>query len=322
MMLSTPWTSAAGLTAPIINAPMGGAAGYALASAVSRAGGLGMIGVGSAGSVEQLNSQLANMSGLDKPFGIGLLGWAVDANPQLLSAALAAKPALLSVSFGDDWRWIDKAHAAGTTAATQVGDVRRALHAVDAGADVIVARGAEAGGHGEPRVGTLPLLCAILERVDVPVVAAGGIGSGRGLAAVLAAGASAAWVGTAFSVCVESMISDGARLALLGADETQTTTTRAFDIALGYPWPSHLPERALRNMFTTRWDGLETELESNTAAKQQLSAAIATDDYQLAPVNAGQGVGEITGVHPAAELIDRMCADAATLLGRWRHVQP
>jgi nitronate monooxygenase len=276
-----------------------------------------MIGIGSAGSVEQLDSHVANLAELGKPFGMGLLGWAVESNPQLLSRALAAKPTLMSVSFGDDWGWIEQAHAAGAVAATQVGDVRRALHAVNAGADIIVARGAEAGGHGEPRVGILPLLTAILDRVDVPVVAAGGIATGRGLAAVLAAGAAAAWVGTAFSACPESMISDGARLALLGADETQTTTTRSFDIALNYPWPAHQPERVLRNMFTTRWDGFETELMSDLSAKQQLSDAIRAGDYQLAPVNAGQGVGAVTTIRTAAELIDQMCTEAAALLGRW-----
>lgn len=317
MALSTPWSKTLGLSTPIVNAPMGGAAGHALAAAVSRAGGLGMIGIGSAGTVEQLDIHLQSLHGLDKPFGIGLLGWAVESNPELLSAALRAKPTLLSVSFGDDWGWIEQAHHAGAIVATQVGDVRRALRAVDAGADVIVARGLEAGGHGEPRVGTLPLLAAILDRVDVPVIAAGGIASGRSLAAVLAAGASAAWVGTAFSACTESMLSDGARLALLSADETQTTTSRSFDIALGYPWPAHQPERVLRNMFTARWDSLENELETNPAAQQALIAAINGGDYQLAPVNAGQGVASIETVLSASELVNQMSTGAASLLGRW-----
>lgn len=315
--LTTPWSQSVGLRAPIINAPMGGAAGYQLATAVSEAGGLGMIGLGSAGTVEQLEHHLDGLNGLSKPFGIGLLGWAVAAQPALLTAALAARPALLSVSFGNDWEWVEQAHEAGVAVTTQVGDVRSALHAVDAGVDVVVARGAEAGGHGEPRVGTLPLLAAVLDAVDVPVIAAGGIGSGRALAAVLAAGASGAWIGTAFSACPESMLSDGARLALLRADETQTTNTRAFDVARGYPWPPHQPERVLHNMFTARWDGFEHDLAEDSAARQALISAMRTDDCRIAPVNAGQGVSAITAVNPAAKLLEQMCTEAANLLHRW-----
>lgn len=315
--LTTQWSQSIGLRAPIINAPMGGVAGCELATAVSKAGGLGMIGLGSAGTVEQLNRYLDGLCSLDQPFGIGLLGWAISAQPELLCTALAAKPALLSVSFGTDWDWVDQAHAAGVAVATQVGDVRSALHAVDAGVDVVVARGAEAGGHGEPRVGTLPLLAAVLDALDVPVIAAGGIGSGRALAAVLAAGASGAWVGTAFSACPESRLSDEARLALLSADETQTTTSRSFDIAMGYPWPSHQPERVLRNQFTTRWDGFESKLAADYQARQTLTEAIAAEDYRIAPVNAGQGVSAITAVTPAVQLIEQMCTDATGLLRRW-----
>ena len=122
-MISTPWSRSVGLTAPILNAPMGGVAGSALATAVSQAGGLGMIGMGSAGSLEALQAQLRGLGRLDRPFGIGLLGWAVETEPQLLSAALDARPTLVSVSFGDDWGWIRHTHDAGVLAATQVAEV-------------------------------------------------------------------------------------------------------------------------------------------------------------------------------------------------------
>lgn len=315
-MISTPWSRSVGLTAPILNAPMGGVAGSALATAVSQAGGLGMIGMGSAGSVELLQAQLRGLGRLDHPFGIGLLGWAVETEPQLLSAALDARPTLVSVSFGDDRGWIRRTHDAGVLAATQVADVRAALRAVEAGVDVVVARGLEGGGHGEFRVGTLPLLAEILDRVEVPVIAAGGIASGRGLAAVLAAGASAAWVGTAFSVCPESMLTDGARNALLTATDTDTLTTRVFDIAAGYQWPAHQPERVLRNSFVDRWDGHEDELQQDPAALADLAKATASGDFQVAPINAGQGVASITTVLTAAELIEQLCTGAESLLHR------
>ncbi|WP_231743396.1 nitronate monooxygenase family protein [Mycobacterium sp. GA-2829] len=286
--LSTPWCRTLGLEVPIVNAPMGGAAGGRLAAAVSRAGGLGMVGMGSAGTAELLDRELAELSDLRRPFGIGLVHWVAEARPELLERALAARPALLSVSFGEDFGWVARAHAAGVAAVTHVGTVSAADRAVAAGVDVVVARGAEGGGHGEPRLGTLALLTELLDRVDVPVLAAGGIANARGVAAVLAAGASAAWLGSVFAACPEATTDPSARAAMVAAAGEQTTLTREFDIAAGYPWPEHLPERVL-----TDADGVAT------------------------PVNAGQGVGMVTGAEPAAALIARLSAGAEELLRRW-----
>jgi len=201
-----------GLAAPIVNAPMGGVAGGALAAAVSRAGALGMVGIGSAGCALVLDEQLGHLRELDRPFGIGLVDWVIASEPQLLTAAIAANPALLSVSFGEDFSWVRRAHDAGIAAATQVGDLRAAARAVEAGCDVVIARGAEGGGHGEPTVGTLPLLAAILDHLSVPV---------------LAAGASGAWLGTAFCACTETLLSDKAVRALLAAQDTDTVSAPA-----------------------------------------------------------------------------------------------
>lgn len=297
-----------GLAAPIVNAPMGGVAGGALAAAVTRAGGLGMIGIGSAGSAAVLQRELGQLPDLLGPFGIGLVGWAVHADPDLLEAALAAGPALLSVSFGDDWSWVGRARDSGCATAVQVADLDGALRAVDAGVEVLVARGAEGGGHGEPRMPTLPLLCSVLDRVDIPVLAAGGIASGRGLAAVLAAGASGAWVGTALAACRESTLPDGARAVMLGADGADTVLTRAFDVAFGYPWPASIPERVVRNDFARAWAGREDQLDATAVGA--LTAAVASGDFRVAPVNAGQGVGEVVAVEPAAAVIDRLCVQA------------
>jgi nitronate monooxygenase len=317
MTLSTDWSRALGLDVPIVNAPMGGVAGGALAAAVSRGGGLGMIGIGSAGSAAQLEAQLRLLSGMRRPFGIGLVDWVISRDPELFTTAVAARPALLAVSFGDTWSWVHEARDAGIATATQVGDLRGAWQAVEAGIDVVIARGSEGGGHGQPRVGTLPLLTAVLDEVPVPVLAAGGISSGRGLAAVLAAGASGAWVGTAFCACTETLSSDEARRILLAAHDTDTVSTRVFDVAQGYPWPEALPERVLRNAFTDRWAGHEAELATDDDARDELAAAIAAHDHRLAPINAGQGVGMLTAIHSAREVIDRMCTDAAQLLSRW-----
>ena len=115
--LSTEWSRAMGLAAPIVNAPMGGVAGGALAAAVSRAGGLGMVGIGSAGCALVLDEQLGHLRELDRPFGIGLVDWVIASEPQLFTAAIAANPALLSVSFGKDFSWVRRAHDAGIAAA-------------------------------------------------------------------------------------------------------------------------------------------------------------------------------------------------------------
>lgn len=302
-----------GLSAPIVNAPMGGTAGGALAAAVSRAGGLGMIGMGSSATAAALTAELPHVAGLD--VGIGLVHWVTAAQPELLDVALAARPALLSVSFGDEWSWVRRAHDAGVPVAVQVADVTGARRAADAGADVIVARGAEGGGHGEVRVGTLPLLAEVLDAVMVPVLAAGGIASGRGLAAVLAAGASGAWLGTAFTTCLEASTSAAARNLLLGAAGEQTVTTRVFDVALEYPWPATLPERVVRNEFVDRFDGHEDLVDAD--ARSALAAATAAEDYRIAPVNAGQGVGMVRESRSAAEVIERLCIDAERLLRRW-----
>ncbi|KAA0077456.1 nitronate monooxygenase [Mycolicibacterium sp. P9-64] len=272
-----------GIAVPIVNAPMGGAAGGLLAAAVSRAGGLGMIGMGSSASAEVLRRELAVLGDLDLPFGIGLVHWVMQDDPELLDVALAAQPALLSVSFGDDWSWVRRAHDAGVTAVTQIADPTAARRAVDAGVDVLVARGAEGGGHGVPAMGTLPLLAEVLDTVGVPVLAAGGISSARGLAAVLAAGAAAGWLGTVFSVCREALTPGQARTELLDAHGDATELTSEFDVAAGYRWPADIPERVLRG----------------------------------SPVNAGQGVGALHEPAGAAEVITSLRDGALDLLRRW-----
>ncbi len=281
--LATTWSTAMRLDVPIVNAPMGGAAGGRLAAAVSTAGGLGMVGMGSSATPEQLKAELAALGELSRPFGIGLVHWVMQDRPELLDMAVAARPALLSVSFGADWAWVAKAHDAGVRVATQVATVEAARRAVDAGVDVVVARGAEGGGHGEPTVGTLPLLCDVLDAVDVPVLAAGGISSARGVAAVLAAGAAAAWVGTAFAACAEALTPEAAREALLAADGDATELTSEYDVAAGYRWPASIPERVLRG----------------------------------SPVNAGQGVGAVRHTVGAADVVGSLRDGAAALLGRW-----
>jgi nitronate monooxygenase len=296
---------------------MGGVAGGELAAAVSAAGGLGMIGVGSAGTVTLIEREVAHPRRADVPFGIGLLHWKLDREPELLDAAMAAAPTMISISFGDNYSWVRTVRDAGIVAATQVFDVDGARRAEEAGIDVVVARGAEGGGHGDPRVGTLPLLEAVLEAVSLPVLAAGGIASFRGLAAVLAAGASGAWLGTAFAACPESLVDEPFRDALVRAAETDTVTTSVFDLALGHPWPSRFPDRVLRNDSWERWSGHEDALAADADLRAALVEAVASQDGPVVPVEAGQGVGLLVERRPAAEVVEQLCTGAAGLLHAW-----
>ncbi len=277
-----------------------------------------MIGIGSDGSTATLKNELRHLSELRRPFGVGLISWALRAEPELLCLTLDSRPALVCVSFGEDWSWVQPARDQGCLTATQVADLQTAQRAVEAGVQVVVARGAEGGGHGQPSTGTLPLLAEIIDRVEVPVLAAGGIASGRALAAVLAAGASGAWLGTAFAACPETTLPDAARRQLLAAHGMDTVVTRVFDIALGYPWPPNIPERVLRNAFTDAWCGHDSQLAADSEAVQVLREAIADNDYRLAPINAGQGVGEISASEPADAVISRLCAEALESLERYR----
>jgi len=314
MTLSTAWARAMDLTAPVVSAPMGGIAGGRLAAAVSAAGGLGMIGAGSAASVATLAPELAVARDAGSRFGVGFIGWKCAREPELLATALGADPALVAVSFTDDFGWVDLVKDAGATAATQVSDLSSAQRAEQAGVDVLVARGAEGGGHGEPALATLPLLEVVLDAVSVPVLAAGGITSPRALAAVLAAGAGGAWVGTAFAACRESLASEGTRAQLVEAAGTDTVLTSVFDVALGYEWPRRFPERVIRNDYWERWAGREGELEADPEARAALASAVRDDDLRIAHVDAGQGVGLVTAVASAAEVMDRLCTGAEALL--------
>jgi nitronate monooxygenase len=313
-MLSTPWSRSFGLRVPIVNAPMGGVAGGRLAAAVSAAGGLGMVGMGSVATKELLQTELQHVHGT---FGIGLVDWVMRNEAGLLEDAVAAEPVLLSVSFGTDWSWVGKAHDAGIATVTQVYDSLGARQAVDAGIDILVARGSEGGGHGDVKLGTLPLLDTVLDAVSVPVLAGGGIASARSLAAVLAAGASGAWVGTRLAACPEALTGDGSRRALIAARATDTAISRVFDVAQGRPWPARFPSRVLTNDFVERWTGKEDALASDRRAREELAASIAADDRRIAPVDAGQGVGMISDDASVGEVIEKMCSGAESLLSAW-----
>jgi nitronate monooxygenase len=305
------------LSLPVISAPMAGVSGGRLAAAVSECGALGMIGVSPASSPAWLNSQLKVVGGTGKPYGVGLLGWALEISDAPMRQVIAARPDLVAISFGEIERWVAPLHDSGIALAAQAGNLLEAFDLEDMGVDLIVVRGGEGGGHGRNEVATLPLLQAVLNEVDVPVVAAGGIATGRGLAAVLAAGAAGAWVGTAFTCCPEADTSMEAQEAIVRAELGDTIYGRIFDIAQRLPWPAEYGGRALRNKFSDVWHGREDELSAGTpasvAAADQVRAARQADDIRYAPVYAGQAAGLIDSERPASDVLAEF-ATAATYL--------
>lgn len=292
---------------PLIGAPMAGPGGGRLAHAVSRAGGLGMVGVNQARDAEWMKAE-AKVAGADgTPYGVGLMAWAQPEAPDQLEAVLALRPALVSVSFGDYAEPVRRLREVGITTATQVGSLADLEDAIDAGVDVVVVRGGEAGGHGRNAMATLPLLQLVLDRTALPVYAAGGILNHRGLAAVLAAGAAGAWVGTAFLGCVEAAGSPAAKAALFRAEATGYG--RVFDAAQDVAWPREFGGRALANDYFDEWAGREDGLD--TAARERHRAAVAREDFSVAHVYAGEGVAALTHEVSAADVV----AEFARALG-------
>jgi nitronate monooxygenase len=316
-VIATWLTERFGLAVPIVAAPMSGVANGPFAAAVCRAGGLGMIGI-SDESPDDVRTEAAAATAAGTSYGIGMLAWLAKNRPDLLEVVIELRPPFVSLSYGDYEPLVAPLRAAGITVATQIGTVEEADHAVDAGVDVIVARGGEGGGHGRDAVATLPLLAAVLDRFDRPVLAAGGIATARGLAAVLAAGAVGAWVGTAFLGCPENAWSPARRSKVLAADLDDTIYTHAYDIAMQQPWPPQYGGRVVRNTFTATWHGREDELAATPSMLAELMAAAERDDFDQFSVWAGQAAGLVNDERSVADVVSEF-AGAETLLRRWGH---
>lgn len=304
------------LDVPLVQAPMARVSEGALAAEVSRAGALGMIGVGPAASPDWVAEQAGIASATGRTYGIGLMAWALEGNPGQLGAALASDAALISVSFGAFEEPVRRLKDAGKTVTTQVGNLEEAQRAERAGVDFLVARGGEGGGHGRNDVGTLPLLQMVLDAAGLPVVAAGGIATARGLAAVLAAGAVGAWAGTAFATTRESASSSAARQRLAAAGDTATAYGRVFDLAQRAGWPEEYGGRGLRNAFFDEWKGREDELGSDPEAAARYATAQQALDFDVAVVYAGQGAALLSPETTAADVVAEF-ATATELLQGW-----
>jgi nitronate monooxygenase len=292
---------------PIVNAPMAGIAGGALASAVSAAGGLGFVG-GGYGDLGWIDEQLALAAGTR--VGVGLITWTLDARPQLLDALVDRGIADVWLSFGDASPHIVALHDAGALAICQVQSVDEAVRAATAGADVIVSQGNESGGHGRDNDSLWTMLPAVARAVHpTPVLAAGGIANAHDLRRAQRAGAAGGAVGTRFYASQEALDTPAAKQQLVERRGSDTTRTTIFDLVRGPRWPAGYTGRALSNAIVERWSGRELELGAHLATERERYARAAThDDLDVRVIWAGCGLDSIDDIVPARDIV-RSIAD-------------
>ncbi|WP_315804083.1 nitronate monooxygenase [Bradyrhizobium sp. SZCCHNS3002] len=315
MPLRTALTERLGIDHPILLAPMDVIADARLVRAVSGAGGFGILG-GGYGNRAWLMQETAKLDGLRAPFGIGFITWSLAKQPELLEIALAAKPTAVMLSFGDPRRFAPAIKQAGARLICQVQDEAMAEQAIAAGADVLIAQGTEAGGHGASRT-TLDIVPAIIDLAAgrVPVAAAGGLADGRGLAAMLTLGADGVLLGTRFYASQEAAGADEAKRRICAAKSGETVRGIVFDLSRNNVWPAPFTGRCLVNDHARRWIGREVELLQQV---ERVSAdyvkARAEGNFDIAAVIAGEAVGLIHDIPPAAEIVARIVDEAEQIL--------
>ena len=322
-MIRTPLTALLGIRHPILLGGMSGATSAALVAAVSEAGGLGIFGAsqrvrpGPALGLDDVVSVTRRIRELTAaPFGLNLLLF--DANDDDVDGILACRPLVLSTAWrrpDQDLRPIvERAHASGVLFMHQVDTLEEAKRAAAAGADIVVAQGTEGGGH-VGLMATFPLVRMVVTAVaPLPVVAAGGIADGHGIAAALVLGAQGALLGTRFLATTESPLPDGYKSAIVASDGHDTLLTEIPDIVSGRSWPGAYA-RVRRNALVERWIGREAELRRRRdEVRAELVAARAAGDAQGGSLLIGQDAGLIDTIEPAGALVARLAADAESAL--------
>ena len=306
-----------GIEHPVVLGGMGVGTNADLVAAVSNAGGLGIQG-GCAGLPPQtITDMAAAIRALtDRPFGFNLLLFrAGDAE---IEAVLAARPAVMSTS----WARVDqdlaplfsRAHERGVTVLHMVSTVQEAHRAAEAGADAIVAQGTDGGGH-VGLTGTVALVPMVARAVHpIPVLAAGGLADGAGLAAALMLGAEGALFGTRFLATIEAQIPSSYKQVITDSDGHDTLVTDIPDVAYGVVWPGAYA-RVRRNRFIEEWIGREGELRYRQSEAAVAARRAFTDgDADHGVAYAGQSAGLIDSVEPAAVVVERIVTQAEALL--------
>jgi nitronate monooxygenase len=327
--MHTPLCDALGIDEPVVQAPIGSATCPELAAAVSNAGGLGHLAVTWRPPERTREVVEETRRRTHEPFAVNL---AVDPDAQahdpdaVLGAALDAGAPVVSFSFGDPDGWMERAHDAGATVVVTVASAEAARRAVDSGAEAVCTQGWEAGGHLQSDTATTALVPAVADAVDVPVVAAGGLADGRGLAAALALGADGVWLGTRFVATAEAAVADSYRDRVVAADATDTVRTELFDVG----WPDQ-PHRVLRNSTVDAWEAAgrppsgERPGEGETVGAypwgadivrygDDLPVAGSTGDLEAMAQYAGQSAELTDEVRPAAEVVADVVSEAETTI--------
>jgi nitronate monooxygenase len=315
MPIATPLTALLGIKHPVLLAPMDTLAGSRLVRAVSEAGGFGILG-GGYGDRARLETETAKLRDFSGPFGIGFITWSMAKQPELLDIALAARPRAIMLSFGDPAPFAPRIRDAGALLICQVQSEDMAKQALDAGANILIAQGTEAGGHGASRT-TLDIVPSIIDLAAgrVPVVAAGGIADGRGLAAMMMLGASGVLMGTRFYASIEADAADEAKRRIVAAGAGDTVRGVVPDWSRNIMWPAPFTGRTLVNEHVRRWTGREIELLQNAGAvSAEYFAARAAGNFDIAVVFAGESVGLIHDIPSAAEIVERVVTEAEQLL--------
>lgn len=323
--IRTPICERLGIEHPVFQAGMGWVARADLAAAVSEAGGLGVVGAGSTMDGEQLRAEIRRVRELtDKPFGVDILFATVRAEGErvarytdtvqgMVETVLEERVPVLVSGLGSPAAVVPAAHERGIYVMSVVGAVRHAEKAVADGVDAVIASGMDGGGH-VGRIGTAALVPAVVDAVDVPVLAGGGLADGRGLAAALALGADGVWMGTRFIATAESRSHDNYKRRIAGTDVAGTVVTRAH---------SGKPCRLIDNGFTRGWAGREAEIKPFPLQAMEVGHPASErgrieGDVEAGVLPAGQSCGMIGDVAPAGEVVRRVVEEAAAAMERIR----
>ena len=319
--MQTALTEMLGVEHPVMLAGMGGVSYSALCAAVSEAGGFGCLGA-STMSTEVMSEEISAVrSATDKPFGVDLLTAAPQDMPGNVQAIIDGGGSVFVAGLGVPREVVEQCHEQDVLVVNMCGKVHHAVEAVEAGCDIVVAQGTEAGGH-TGRIATMPLVPMIVDEVgsEVPVVAAGGIFDGRGLAAALSLGAAGVWVGTRFIATPEARSVVGYKDRIVESDETGTLVTRAYtgktcrvlttEYADAFERSGVKPEPFPGQFIKSMTDG------ANHLGGDELTPDVDTDK-EFMP--AGQAVGAIDSLVPAARIVADMVSEAEAILARFSH---
>jgi len=315
-MIRTRICDVLGITHPIVLGGMGTATKAPLVAAVSNAGGFGTLGTSAFNAATLENEIAAIRERTEKPFGVNHLLFQIQ--EEMFAVTLGARPAVVAFAWArkdqDLREYFQRAHGAGAKVMHMAGEVSEAVRAAESGADVIVAQGTEAGGH-VGWMASLPLVPMVVKAVaPLPVLCAGGIADGRGLAAALALGAEGVLVGTRFMATLEAPIHPNFKQAIVDSDGHDTILTEIPDLASQRVWPGAM-SRAKRNQFIERWSGREWALRQNAREiGKQVAAARAAGDRENASLGYGQDAGLIDSIKSVREVIDQMVAEAEEIM--------